>query len=141
GVNVICGQGVVGFGGSYEVASVELEGGIHLMTDTVVVGVGALPNDDLAAHAGRVVDNGVVVDEYCRTSHPAVYAAGDVAKTPLPLFAGVRLRTEHWQFALNQGTAAGANMVSDSPQAFSPVPWYWSHQYGVHLQVAGLPRG
>ncbi|MGH7899259.1 MAG: oxidoreductase C-terminal domain-containing protein, partial [Candidatus Binatia bacterium] len=90
-----------------------------------------------AAGAGIEVANGIVVDERCRTSAPDVYAAGDVANHPNPIL-GRRIRVEHWQNAQHQATAAARNMVGrDEP--FVEVPWVWSDQYDLNLQVAGLP--
>ncbi|WP_435216556.1 NAD(P)/FAD-dependent oxidoreductase [Streptomyces sp. bgisy034] len=105
--------------------------------DTVVVAVGIQPNTELAAAAGIAVDDGIVVDEYCRTSAPAAFAAGDVANHPNPLL-GHRVRLEHWQNAQHQGAAAARNMLGNE-QPFTEVPWVWSDQYGLNLQIAGLP--
>ncbi|KKD06650.1 NAD(P)/FAD-dependent oxidoreductase [Streptomyces sp. WM6386] len=106
--------------------------------DTVVVAIGIRPNTELAAAAGITVDDGIVVDEYCRTSAPGVFAAGDVANHPNPLL-GCRIRLEHWQNAQHQGAAAARNMLGQE-QPFAEVPWVWSDQYGLNLQVAGLPQ-
>ncbi|GAA5119529.1 NAD(P)/FAD-dependent oxidoreductase [Haloechinothrix salitolerans] len=105
--------------------------------DTVVVAIGMVPNTELAERAGIAVDNGILVDEYFETSVPGVYAAGDVANQPNVLLGG-RQRIEHWQSAQEQGAAAARNMLGDRTP-FSQVPWCWSDQYGVNLQVAGWP--
>ncbi|MGH3432715.1 MAG: NAD(P)/FAD-dependent oxidoreductase [Thermocrispum sp.] len=110
------------------------------LADTVVVAVGMVPNTELAADAGLEVDNGlggIVVDEYFRTSAPAVFAAGDVANQP-NLQLGGRHRVEHWTSAQEQGTAAAASMLGERTP-YDKVPWCWSDQYGVNLQVAGWP--
>ncbi|MGX1675506.1 NAD(P)/FAD-dependent oxidoreductase [Streptomyces sp. NPDC055400] len=105
--------------------------------DAVVAAIGIRPNTELAAAAGIAVDDGILVDEYCRTSAPDVFAAGDVANHPNPLL-GCRVRLEHWQNAQHQGAAAARNMLGKK-QPFSEVPWAWSDQYGLNLQVVGLP--
>lgn len=105
-------------------------------TKVVVVGVGVAPNSELAADAGAVVANGVVVDEYCRTSLPNVYAAGDVTNHFNPLL-GRRLRLESWQNAQNQAIAA-ANNIAGKPTIYAEVPWFWSDQYDINIQMVGV---
>ncbi|MPY79719.1 MAG: FAD-dependent oxidoreductase [Actinophytocola sp.] len=105
--------------------------------DTVVVAIGMVPNTELAERAGIAVDNGILVNEYFETSAPGVFAAGDVANQP-NLMLGGRQRIEHWQSAQEQGAAAARSMLGDRTP-FSQVPWCWSDQYGVNLQVAGWP--
>lgn len=105
--------------------------------DTVVVAIGMVPSTELAERAGIAVGNGILVDEYFETSASAVYAAGDVANQPNVLLGG-RQRIEHWQSAQEQGAAAARSMVGERTP-FSQVPWCWSDQYGVNLQVAGWP--
>ena len=104
----------------------------------VVVAVGMEPNVELAEAAGIEVANGIVVDEFGRTSAPDVFAAGDVANQPNGVLGG-RHRVEHWQGAQNHGTAIGKIMAGgDLP--FVEVPWCWSDQYGHNLQVTGWPE-
>lgn len=105
--------------------------------DAAVVAIGMRPNTELAEQAGIAVDNGIVVDEYFATSVPGVYAAGDVANQP-NLVLGGRHRVEHWQNAQEQGAAAAKSMLGDRTP-FERVPWCWSDQYGVALQVTGWP--
>jgi 3-phenylpropionate/trans-cinnamate dioxygenase ferredoxin reductase component len=102
--------------------------------DVVVAGVGMLPNVDLALDAGIECDNGVLVDELCRTSAPKVFAAGDVARVR------GRPRIEHFQNAQNQGPAAARSMLGKQVP-FDEVPWFWSDQYDVNLQILGHPSG
>jgi len=102
--------------------------------DVIVVGVGIVPNVELALEAGIECDNGILVDEYCRTSAPKVFAAGDVAR---PRGAP---RIEHFQNAGNQGTAAARSMLGVG-EPFGEVPWFWSDQYDVNLQILGHPHG
>lgn len=112
--------------------------GRNWLADSVVVAVGMVPRTELAEQAGLAVDNGIVVDEYFRTSAPGVYAAGDVANQPNLLLGG-RHRVEHWTSAQEQGTAAAASMLGEGTP-YDKVPWCWSDQYGVNLQVTGWPR-
>jgi len=111
--------------------------GAEYTADAVVLGVGMEPDTALAEHAGLSVRDGIVVDPYCATSVAGVYAAGDVARFPDP-FSGELCRVEHWQNAVNQGAAAARNMLG-ARTPFREVPWCWSDQYGVNLQVCGHP--
>ncbi|CAJ1511181.1 NAD(P)/FAD-dependent oxidoreductase [[Mycobacterium] burgundiense] len=106
--------------------------------DVAVIGVGVDPNVELAAAAGLRVADGVEVDERCTTSAPHVYAAGDVARRPDPIFGG-RTRVEHWQNAQHQGIAAARAMMG-SGDVMVEVPWFWSDQFGSNVQVAGSPQ-
>jgi 3-phenylpropionate/trans-cinnamate dioxygenase ferredoxin reductase subunit len=101
-----------------------------------VVGLGVEPVTDLLADTGAGIDNGVVVDEYCRTGVDGIYAAGDVANHYHPVF-GRRIRVEHWQNALKQGPAAARNML-EKGEPYEEVPWFWSDQYEYNLQYAGF---
>lgn len=105
--------------------------------DVVVAGVGMQRNIALADGAGLAQEGGIVVDEWGRTSAPDVFAAGDVAAFFHPLF-GRRLRLESWRHAQNHGIAVARAMCGDAP-AYDDVPWFWTDQHGVNLQVAGLP--
>jgi 3-phenylpropionate/trans-cinnamate dioxygenase ferredoxin reductase component len=105
--------------------------------DLVVAGVGMQRNLALAEAAGLALEGGIVVDEKGRTSAPDVFAAGDVAAFFHPLF-GRRLWLESWRHAQNHGIAVARAMCGDAPP-YDDVPWFWTDQYGVNLQVAGLP--
>jgi 3-phenylpropionate/trans-cinnamate dioxygenase ferredoxin reductase component len=105
--------------------------------DLVVAGVGMQRNLGLAETAGLALEGGIVVDERGRTSAPDVFAAGDVAAFLHPLF-GRRLRLESWRHAQNHGIAVARAMCGDAPP-YDDVPWFWTDQHGVNLQVAGLP--
>lgn len=105
--------------------------------DVVVAGVGMQRNLALAEAAGLASEGGIVVDEWGRTSAPDVYAAGDVTAFFHPLF-GKRLRLEAWRHAQNQGIAVGKAMCGETAP-YDDVPWFWTDQHGVNLQVAGLP--
>jgi 3-phenylpropionate/trans-cinnamate dioxygenase ferredoxin reductase subunit len=104
--------------------------------DIVVIGVGALPNDELARAAGLAVDNGIVVDDLGRTSDPAIFAAGDVTNHPNDLFDR-RLRLESVHNAMAQAKAV-ASAIAGQPAAYAEVPWFWSDQYDLKLQIAGV---
>ncbi|MDQ7251247.1 NAD(P)/FAD-dependent oxidoreductase [Dongia sedimenti] len=119
------------------VASVLLKDGTVLPADLVIVGIGVLPNDDLARAAGLAVENGISVDESGRTSDPDIFAAGDCASFP---WQGVRTRLESVQNAIEQAEHAAAAMLG-AAAPYNPVPWFWSDQYDVKLQIAGLNRG
>jgi len=105
---------------------------------TVVLAVGMQPSTELAHTAGLAVDNGIVVDEFGETSVADIYAAGDAANLPSAV-AGRRHRVEHWQHAMNHGTAVGKAMAGVG-SAYDEVPWCWSDQYGTNLQVTGWPE-
>lgn len=138
GVRLLTGVGVARFEGDTRVRRVVTTDGRVVDADLVVIGIGVEPETELAVSAGLAVDNGIVVDGRCQTSNPAVFAAGDVANHFNPVL-GQRIRLEHWQNAQNQGIAAARSMLG-SADTYGEVPWFWSHQYDVNLQVAGHPR-
>ena len=109
--------------------------GERLTADLVVVGTGAKPNDRLAAAAGLAIDDGIVVDEQCRTSDPAIFAAGDAVRFPGP-HGPVRL--ENWRHAQDQGGVAGRN-AAGANDIYSAVPSFWSEQYNLYIQGVGWP--
>lgn len=112
--------------------------GDDVAADVVVVGVGISPATDLAVQAGIRAGDGILVDEFCRTSIEGVFAAGDVANHPNQIL-NERIRVEHWQNAQNQAIAAARSILGGT-EPFNEVPWFWSDQYGLNLQVAGHPR-
>jgi len=124
------------------VAGVERSDGEVIDATMVLVGVGGLPHTELAQQAGLSCDNGIVVDEFCRTSDPSVFAAGDCASHPNPYAAGRQVRLESVQNATDQArTIAGAIAAENSakqPQPYHSVPWFWSDQAEHNLQMAGL---
>jgi len=103
--------------------------------DLVVVGIGVSPRDELARGAGLTVENGIVVDEFLRTSAPDVFAAGDVAATWYPRY-NKRIRVEHWANALNQGQTAALNMLGQET-AFTKLPYFYSDQYDLGMEYNG----
>ena len=112
-------------------------GGAHVPADVLVVGIGAAPNDALAASAGLEVSNGVLTDAALRTADENIFAAGDVANSFHPLL-GRRVRVEHWANALNGGPAAARSMLG-MPVEYDPVPYFYSDQYDLGMECAGLP--
>jgi 3-phenylpropionate/trans-cinnamate dioxygenase ferredoxin reductase subunit len=107
--------------------------------DLVIVGVGVLPETALAAACGLRCENGIVVDETCRTSDPDVYAAGDCTMHPCVRY-GRRLRLESVDNAVEQAKTAALN-ICGRPARHEHVPWFWSDQYDIKLQIAGLSQG
>jgi 3-phenylpropionate/trans-cinnamate dioxygenase ferredoxin reductase subunit len=139
GVKVICNTRVVRLEGAGRVERVVCADGSTHAADVLVVGVGALANMRLAADAGLVCENGVVVDEFCRTSDPSIYAAGDCTYHPSPRFE-MRVRLESVDNAFEQAKAAALNML-DRPTPHDRVPWFWSDQYDNKLLIVGLSAG
>jgi len=111
--------------------------GAEVPADLLVIGIGAAPNDQLAAAAGLEVGNGVLTDEALRTADQNIFAAGDVANSFHPLL-GRRVRVEHWANALNGGPAAARSMLGQ-PVVYDPVPYFYSDQYDLGMECAGLP--
>lgn len=124
-------------GDAGRVAGAALEGGEEIAADLAIVGIGLDPRVDLAEAAGLDCAGGVAVDATGRTSDPHVWAAGDCAAFPL---RGGRVRLESVQNAIDMGEAVARNMLgADAP--YRPVPWFWSDQYEVKMQIAGLSAG
>lgn len=114
---------------------VRLDSGELLNADVVVVGIGALPNAELAETAGLTVENGIVVDEGFRTSHPHVYAAGDAANVFHPIIAR-SLRVEHWATARDAGTAAGCSMAGKAVE-YLKIPYFYTDQFDLGMEYSG----
>jgi 3-phenylpropionate/trans-cinnamate dioxygenase ferredoxin reductase subunit len=140
GVDLRCGVAISSLGEDGGRAVIRLSAGDTIEADLVLVGIGAMPSTDLAARAGLMIDNGVAVDEYLRTSAPDIYAAGDCCSFPLAVYGARRVRLESWRNAQDQGALAAANMLGLG-QMVSAVPWFWSDQYDMTLQIAGLSDG
>jgi NADPH-dependent 2,4-dienoyl-CoA reductase/sulfur reductase-like enzyme len=143
GVDLRCGVEVAGFEGTERVERVRLADGSTIDADVVVVGVGVVPETRWLEDSGLALDDGVVCDETCLAA-PRIAVAGDVARWPNPLFDGERMRVEHWTNATEQGVAAARRLLVDdaaSAEAFAPVPFVWSDQYDVKIQVVGSIRG
>ncbi|RUW83001.1 ferredoxin reductase, partial [Mesorhizobium sp. M8A.F.Ca.ET.059.01.1.1] len=97
----------------------------------------AVPVTELAAEAGLAIENGIAVDAELRSSDPDIFAAGDCCSFPLAVYGGRRVRLEAWRNAQEQGALAARNMLG-AGEAHAAVPWFWSDQYGLSLQIAGL---
>jgi 3-phenylpropionate/trans-cinnamate dioxygenase ferredoxin reductase subunit len=122
---------------------VEVDGGATFPADVVVVGIGVIPSTDWLADSGLTVDNGVVCDDRLFAAD-AIVAAGDIARWNWRRDDGEeQIRIEHWQVAAEAGVAAARSLLAGRADAapFSPVPYFWSDQYGIRLQVLGNPRG
>jgi 3-phenylpropionate/trans-cinnamate dioxygenase ferredoxin reductase subunit len=134
GVRLREGVGLAALEGDDRVTGAVLDGGSRLRLDLAVVGVGVTPNDQLARAAGLRVDDGIAVDATGATSDPAIFAAGDCASFP---WRGGRIRLESVQNAVDQARAVAQTLLG-RPQPYAPTPWFWSDQYDVKLQIAGL---
>jgi 3-phenylpropionate/trans-cinnamate dioxygenase ferredoxin reductase subunit len=140
GVELRLGAGLAAFRGTNgKVSAVALSDGTQIDAQLVVVGIGVLPNEELAAEAGLQCANGVLVDRFGRSSDPAVYAIGDCSRH-LSRYAPSPLRLESVQNAMDQARAAGATLAGKETP-YDAVPWFWSDQYDVKLQMAGLSAG
>jgi 3-phenylpropionate/trans-cinnamate dioxygenase ferredoxin reductase subunit len=139
GVDIRLGARLAAIEGEGKVQQVRLADGAALSGDLVLLAVGARPNDDLAAACGLSCQDGVVVDEHGRTADPAIYAAGDCTRFPSRRYGRV-LRLECVQNAIDQAKAVASEMLG-KPQHYDPVPWFWSDQYELKLQMAGLSDG
>ncbi|GGI95379.1 NAD(P)/FAD-dependent oxidoreductase [Streptomyces brasiliensis] len=141
GTTVQLSAAVTGFDGADgKVTAVRLADGSALPADLVLVGVGVVPRTELAERMGLVCDGGIVVDERARTSNPHVTAAGDCTVQPHPLTGVGRVRLESVQNAVAQATAAAAALLG-RPARAAAVPWFWSFQGDLKLQIAGLSTG
>ncbi len=135
GVELLLEDSVAAFEGAGRVERVRTKKGRVLPCDFVVAGIGIVPNTELAAAAGAKVDNGVLVDEHCRTTLPDVYAAGDVANHLHPLFG--RLRVEHWNNGSQQGRAAARAMLG-AAAPYDYLHTFWSDQYEHTIEYVGF---
>jgi len=138
GAVLACGKGVSALRESASGIEIALSDGSSIAADLLVIGIGAVPVTDPAQKAGLAIENGIAVDEHLRTSDPDIYAAGDCCSFPLPIYGGRRVRLECWRNAQDQGALAARNMLG-AGESVSAVPWFWSDQYDLTLQIAGLP--
>ena len=139
GVKIICNTRVVRLEGTHSVERVVCADGSTYEADLLIVGVGAVPNTKLAEDAGLACENGIIVDEYCRTVDPDIFAAGDCTSHP-SLRYEMRVRLESVDNAFEQGKAAAINMLG-RPMAHDRVPWFWSDQFDNKLLIVGLSQG
>jgi 3-phenylpropionate/trans-cinnamate dioxygenase ferredoxin reductase component len=137
GIDVRCGTAVTGLAEAASGVTIKLAEGGSVEVDVVLAGVGAEPETALAAAAGIEVSDGIVVDSRFATSAPDVFAAGDCCRYPHPLYDGKLLRLESWRVALEHGAAAARAMLGGAG-GYAGVPWFWSDQHDLSLQVTGL---
>ena len=135
GVRTIFNDSVAALEGGRRVEAVTTKSGLRIPCDMVVMGIGVEPTVDFLDGSGVNVDNGVVVDQFCATNVPGIYAAGDVANHYHPVFDR-HIRVEHWQNAMRQGAAAAPSMLGELVP-YDEIPWFWSDQYDANIQYAG----
>jgi 3-phenylpropionate/trans-cinnamate dioxygenase ferredoxin reductase subunit len=121
-----------------ETDGVRLADGRKVKADIVIAGIGATPETAIAQQSGLAIDNGITCDEHLRTSNSEIFAAGDCCSFPHGLFGGKRMRLEAWRNATDQANIATENMLGRS-KPYLAVPWFWSDQYDLSLQIAGVP--
>ncbi len=139
GVRLLLSTAIKDFSGDGRVHAVDFSDGTCIEADLVVIGIGVVPNTDLATDAGLQVGNGIVVDNRCRSSDSEIYAVGDCTLHPNDLL-GHQVRLESVHNALEQAKTAAANICGEE-QRYEQVPWFWSDQYDLKLQIAGLSQG
>lgn len=134
GVSIITGATI----DRMERDSIVLGDGRNVPADITIAGVGSMPETSLALTAGLALDNGIACDTQMRTSDPHIFAAGDCCSFTHPLYDNRRIRLEAWRSAQDQGAVAAENMLGGD-RTYEAVPWFWSDQYELTLQIAGLP--
>ncbi len=139
GVDLRLATGLVGFEGDGRLSAVAASDGRTIDTDFAVIGIGVMPNTEIADTAGLPVDNGIVVDDKCQTQDEDIYAIGDCTSHPNSIY-NRRLRLESVHNALEQAKTAASNICGEDVR-YSQVPWFWSDQYDLKLQIAGLSDG
>ena len=139
GVKLRLSTGITAFRGGDRINAVEIADGEQVPADFAVVGVGIVPNTELAADAGLIVDDGIVVDDQCQTNDSNIYAVGDCTAHPNAIY-NRQLRLESVHNALEQAKTAASNICGNEAH-YSQVPWFWSDQYDLKLQIAGLSTG
>ena len=141
GTGVLLGVAVAALTGEHgRVSGVELSNGVRFSADLVLVGVGIIPRTELAEQIGLACEGGIVVDQFARTSVPTIVAAGDCTILPNPLTGEGRVRLESVQNAVDQARIAAATLAGGS-EPYTAVPWFWSDQFHLKLQIAGLSGG
>ncbi len=140
GVKILCGKSVtqiIGDGG--KVRGVRLAGGEDIPADLVLIGIGISPNTELAAGAALPITNGISVNEFLQTPDPDIFAIGDCAEYPNE-FAGGRVRLESVQNAADQAQCVAA-AIAGRPAPYKALPWFWTDQFDIKLQMAGISSG
>lgn len=137
GSRVLLGTGLRAITDTGEQARIDLADGSDLLANLVVIGIGAVPNTALAEAAGLTIENGISVDRHLRTSDRSILAVGDCASFPAELFGGRRIRLESWRSTHDHARIAAANLTGGEAVT-DAVPWFWSDQHSLSLQVAGL---
>lgn len=137
GVEILEETGLDRLLGETRVTGVRLKDGTELPADFVITGVGILPNDQIAAAAGLIINNGIETDSFGRTSDPSIWSAGDCASFP---YKDTRIRLESVGNAIDQAECVAANMLG-AEQPYQAKPWFWSDQFDLKLQIAGLNTG
>lgn len=132
GVTMIIGTGI----SHLSPTAVHLTDGRVIAADTIIAGIGASPETKLASDAGLAIENGIACNAQMQTSDPDIYAAGDCASFPHERMGGKRIRLEAWRSAQEQAATAAANMLG-ADKAHVNVPWFWSDQFDLSLQIAG----
>ena len=139
GVSILVGKRVGALLGDTRVSTVECTDGTRVPADLVLIGIGLVPNTGLASAAGIRCEDGIAVDEHCRSSDPHIYAIGDCCSHPSPRY-GRRVRLESVDNAFEQGRTAAAN-ICGRVLVHDKTPWFWSDQYELKLQIVGLCQG
>ena len=139
GVKFRLSTGIAAFDGKKRVRTVITSENEAIPADLVVIGVGVVPNSELASAAGLTTDDGIVVDDHCRSSAPDIFAVGDCTVHPNAIY-GRQLRLESVHNAVEQAKTAAANICGED-RVYCQVPWFWSDQYDLKLQIAGLSQG
>ncbi|MGQ0385080.1 MAG: NAD(P)/FAD-dependent oxidoreductase [Gammaproteobacteria bacterium] len=139
GVEILTGRRVAAFEGNGRVTAVACADGSRTPAETVIVGIGLVPNTELAEAAGLACEDGIAVDEHCRTSDPEIFAAGDCCSFPSLRYAR-RVRLESVDNAFEQAKTAAANACGRAT-VHDKTPWFWSDQFELKLQIVGLSQG
>jgi 3-phenylpropionate/trans-cinnamate dioxygenase ferredoxin reductase subunit len=139
GVQLMLDTGIDAFVGKERVNALLLADGTEIPADLVVIGIGIVPNTELAVEAGLEVNDGIVVDDCCRTADPDVFAIGDCTFHPNSIL-GRSVRLESVHNALEQARTVASNLCGER-LCYAEVPWFWSDQYDLKLQIAGLSQG
>lgn len=139
GVKLRLSTGITAFRGDGRIDAVETADGELIPADFVVIGIGIVPNTELATHADIIVADGIVVNDQCQTNDPDIYAVGDCTSHPNSIYDR-QLRLESVHNAVEQAKTAASNICGTETH-YSQVPWFWSDQYDLKLQIAGLSTG